>query len=116
MTYSGRAAKSGNSQALAFEKALFRAHPEFTEGRLAADYIGPGCLLVRAMTDAEAAPARGDDPVLAAYLAFVEREMAAHPEHIRPLSADLLSRARALVADVEVDLDEDLGDDVTIGG
>ena len=114
MTYTGRAARSGNSQALAFEKALFRAHPEFGEGRLAADYIGPGCLLVRAVPDAEAAAEPEDDPVLGAYLAFLERDMAAHPEHIRPLSSDLLARARALVGDIRVDLDEDLGDDLTL--
>lgn len=113
MTYTGRAARSGNSQALAFEKALFRAHPEFTEGRLAADYIGPGCLLVRAVADAEAVLQQDDDPVLAAYLAFLERDMMAHPEHIRPLSPDLLARARALVGDMEVDMNEDLGDEFT---
>jgi antitoxin PrlF len=114
MTYTGRAAKSGNSQALAFEKALFRAHPEFSEGRLAADYIGPGCLLVRAVPDADLESQPEDDPVLGAYLAFVEREMAAHPEHIRPLAPDLLARARALVGDMDVDMDEDLGDDLAI--
>ncbi len=51
-----------------------------------------------------------DDPVLEAYLAFLERDMAAHPEQIRPLSADGLTRARRLVGHIEVDLDEDLGD------
>ncbi len=114
MTYIGRAAKSGNSQAMAFEKALFRAHPEFAEGRLAADYIGPGRLLVRTVPDTETAAEPEDDPVLGAYLAFLERDMTAHPERIRPLSADLLARARALVGDVEVDLDEDLGDDLAL--
>jgi antitoxin PrlF len=113
MTYSGRAARSGNSQAMAFEKALFRAHPEFAEGRLEADYIGPGHLLVRALPD-EAPAAQEEDPVLGAYLAFLERDMAAHPERIQPLSAELLARAHALVGHIEVDLNEDLGDDVTL--
>jgi antitoxin PrlF len=113
MTYLGRAARSGNSQAMAFEKALFRAHPEFAEGRLEADYIGPGHLLVRALPDDEPAT-REDDPVLGAYLAFLERDMAAHPERIQPLSAELLARAHELVGHIEVDLNEDLGDDVTL--
>jgi hypothetical protein len=113
MTYIGRAARSGNSQAMAFEKALFRAHPEFAEGRLAADYIGPGHLLVRALPDDETA-ASEDDPVLGAYLAFLARDMAAHPERIQPLSADSLARAHELVGHLEVDLDEDLGDDASL--
>lgn len=113
MSYNGRATRSGNSQAMAFEKALFRAHPEFSAGRLAADYIGPGCLLVRAIPDADEA-VTGDDPVLAAYLSFIARDMAANPQRIQPLSADLLARAQALVGHLEVDPDEDLGDDVTL--
>jgi antitoxin PrlF len=113
MSYSGRATRSGNSQAMAFEKALFRAHPEFTEGRLAADYIGPGCLLVRALPDAEQAAAE-EDPVLGAYLAFLELDIQAHPERIQPLPAGLIARAQELVGHVEVDPDEDLGDEVSI--
>ncbi len=113
MSYNGRATRSGNSQAMAFEKALFRAHPEFASGRLTAEYIGPGHLLVRALPEAEGAAA-GEDPVLGAYLSFLERDMEAHPERIQPLSADSLARAQALVGHVEVDPDEDLGDDFTL--
>lgn len=113
MPYTGRATRSGNSQAMAFEKALFRAHPEFATGRLAADYIGPGCLLVRAVAEPEDAAA-AEDPVLGAYLAFVARDMEKHPERIQPLSADSLARARALVGHIQVDPDEDLGDDIDL--
>jgi hypothetical protein len=113
MSYSGRATRSGNSQAMAFEKALFRAHPEFTAGRLSADYIGPGCLLVRAVPEAEEAPST-EDPVLGAYLAFIAREMESSPGTIQPLSADSLARAHALVGHLDVDPDEDLGDDVAL--
>ncbi len=113
MPYSGRATKSGNSQAMAFEKALFRAHPEFATGRLTADYIGPGYLLVRALPDA-AEETSGTDPVLGAYLAFLERDMQAKPERIQPLPADLIARAQELVGHVDVDPDEDLGDDLTL--
>jgi antitoxin PrlF len=98
---------------MAFEKALFRAHPEFASGRLAADYIGPGYLLVRAVADPDEV-ASEEDPVLRAYLAFLARDMEAHPERIQPLSADSLARAHALVGHLEVDPNEDLGDDITL--
>lgn len=55
-----------------------------------------------------------DDPVLAAFLDLIDRDMREHPERIRPLSADLIARAEELVGDIEVDLDEDLGDDVVL--
>jgi antitoxin PrlF len=113
MTYNGRATKSGNSQAMAFEKSLFRTHPEFATGRLSADYIGPGCLLVRTLPDAVPA-AEEDDPILGAYLAFLEAEIAAHPERMRPLSPGSLERARELVGHLYVDPNEDLGDGASI--
>jgi antitoxin PrlF len=103
MTYKGRFTKAGNSNAYAFEAALFRSHPEFNEHNVEADYIGPGVLLVRAL-DAE--PEAGDDPVLGAFLAFMERDMVENPTSIRPLSEDLLARAGRLVGDMEVDLNE----------
>lgn len=113
MSYTGRSTRSGNSQAMAFEKALFRAHPEFASGRLVADCIGQGHLLIRTLPDTgETTP--GDDPVLSAYLSFLQRELRAHPERIQPLSADSLARARALVGHIEVDPDEELGDGLTI--
>lgn len=113
MEYSGRATRSGNSQAMAFEKALFRAHPEFASGQLSAHYVAPGYLLVHAVGES-AADTSEEDPVLGAYLAFLEREMEKHPEMIQPLSADSLAEAQELVRDVVVDPDEDLGDDVEI--
>jgi prlF antitoxin for toxin YhaV_toxin len=113
MQYSGRATRSGNSQAMAFEKALFRAHPEFAAGPLSAQYVAPGYLLVHAAVAQESA-APEQDMVLGAYLAFLEREMQKHPELIQPLSPDLLARAEALIGDMEVDLNEDLGDEFDI--
>jgi antitoxin PrlF len=113
MHYVGRATRSGNSQALEFEEALFRAHPEFASGPLAADYIGPGRLLVRAVAGRDDSGAE-DDPVLDAYLAFLERQMTAHPEEIQPLPAHSLARAEALVGHLDVDPEEDLGEEVSI--
>jgi uncharacterized OsmC-like protein len=64
---------------------------------------------------AEAPDEDGDgDPVLGAYLAFMAEQMEANPQHIAPLSMDSIERARALVGDMDVDRDEDLGDDVDL--
>jgi hypothetical protein len=111
MTYRGRAATTGNSQSMAFEKALFRAHPEFASGRLEAEPISKHYMLVRAIPDVEAEA--GEDPVVGAYLEFLAEQMQAEPHLIRGLSS--LERVEALVEGIDVDLDEDLGDDVTLG-
>lgn len=105
MTYKGRFTKVGNSKSYAFESALFRSHPEFDAHNVEADVIGPGVLLVRAI-DVEDEPEPGDDPVLGAFLAFVERDMLENPSSIQPLSSELLARAERLVGDMEVDMDE----------
>jgi hypothetical protein len=105
MAYKGRFTRTGNSKSYAFESALFRSHPEFDTRNVEAEYIGPGVLLVRAVgAEDDAGP--GDDPVLGAFLAFIERDMIEQPAHIEPLSADLLARAERLVGNMEVDLDE----------
>jgi hypothetical protein len=111
MSYTGKATTAGNSKALSFESALFKAHPEFGAGRFEAHVIAPGTLLVTSAEDAPQATGDEDDPVLRAYLAFLEQQMVAHPELIQPLDMDLLARMDALLGDIEVDLAEDLGPD-----
>lgn len=46
-----------------------------------------------------------EDPVVDRFLAFLARDIAAHPERIVGVDAGLLDRIRPLVADVAVDLD-----------
>src|SRR5438105_901624 len=55
-----------------------------------------------------------DDPVADAFLAFLERDMAANPENLAGLTAELVDRARALIDGVAVDLDAALEGDVAI--
>lgn len=105
MPYRGRFTKVGNSKSFAFESALFRSHPELDGRNVEADVIGPGVLLVRAVDVADPA-GPGDDPVLGAFLAFIERDMLENPVSIQPLSGELLARAERLVGDVEVDLND----------
>ena len=55
-----------------------------------------------------------EDPVCAAFLAFLAQDMAAHPEHIVPMSDTLINEALALIEGVSVTDDETLPDDVTL--
>ena len=51
------------------------------------------------------------DPVLDSFLGFLARDMAAHPERVQILDAGLVDRIRALVGDMDVDLDAPLSVD-----
>jgi antitoxin PrlF len=63
--------------------------------------VGPdgAVLLTRADTREES------DPVVGKFLAFLARDMAAHPAHIRGISPALVRRARSVVKGVKFDLD-----------
>jgi hypothetical protein len=105
--YTGRHAKTGNSSGFRFEAALFKSHPEFS-GRVTARVVAPGQLLVMAEPQQEE---EHDDPVLAAFLDLLARDMEAHPEKIKPLDGAQMERITELVKGVKVNLDEDLGDE-----
>jgi antitoxin PrlF len=109
-SYRAKATTVGNSKALRLDRALFRAHPEFATGEFKVSVLGPGAMLVTtgARTPREQAEA---DPVLEAYLAFLEQQMVRHPEHIRALTTDDVRGLDKLLADVVVDRDEDLADE-----
>jgi antitoxin PrlF len=55
-----------------------------------------------------------EDPVMAAFLSFLDREIEHSPERIQPLSATRIEEARSLTKDVEVSDDDSLPDDVTL--
>ena len=52
-----------------------------------------------------------EDPALAAFLDFIATDIEAHPERVQAFDGSLLDRAKALVVDVEVDLDGPLSPD-----
>lgn len=112
MSYSGKATTVGNSRALSFETTLFKAHPEFASGRFEAHVIAPGTMLVTSTEPGESV-ADEEDPVLLAYLAFLEEQMERHPALIQPID-EMLARSEGLVGHIEVDLDEDLGEDACL--
>lgn len=51
------------------------------------------------------------DPALAAFLDFVEADIKAHPERLRAFDGELLTRLKAVVGDIDVDLDAPLSPD-----
>jgi antitoxin PrlF len=109
-TYTGKRTKTGNSNGFRFEGALFKSHPEFS-GEVRAHVIAPGRLLVTA----EPVEETGDDPVLASFLAFLDKDMLDHPENIRPMSEARLRRIKALTKGIIVDENEDLGEENLLG-
>ena len=73
--------------------------------------------LTRSMSHASAgSPAKGDDddPVLDAFLAFLEEDMRRRPDRLELLSAGSIARAVELTDDIAVSDDEIFPDDVTI--
>jgi antitoxin PrlF len=52
-----------------------------------------------------------DDPVVGKFLEFLAQDMGRHPERIRPVSASLIKRARALTKGVKIDLNAPLDDE-----
>ncbi|WP_231897140.1 type II toxin-antitoxin system PrlF family antitoxin [Vreelandella subglaciescola] len=54
---------------------------------------------------------RSPDPAMASFLAFLEQDMQAHPQNIRPVTASSLAEAQRLTAGMEPDLDEALPED-----
>lgn len=55
--------------------------------------------------------AKEGDPALGAFLDFVEADIKTHPERLRAFDGALHDRLKALVGDVDVDLDEPLSTD-----
>ncbi|KAF0225734.1 MAG: putative regulator [Rhodospirillaceae bacterium] len=71
-----------------------------------------GRSLVASVVQAEAQRLDGaDEEMIGAFLGFLDRDMAEHPERILPISASMVALAHELTKGVEVDLDEPLKDD-----
>ncbi len=63
--------------------------------------IRPNGQVVLSRAEKNAAP----DPALDAFLEFLARDIAQHPEHLHAMDAGLVQRVRSLVGGVEIDLD-----------
>jgi len=54
------------------------------------------------------------DPVIGAFLDFVEREMSRDPSRLQPVTVELMNRMRRLSDGVEVDIDEEIEGSVAL--
>jgi antitoxin PrlF len=110
--FTGAVTTTGRSEALRFEKAFFRANPEFRQqAKVTAKIIGHGHVLVAVEDRPSAASER--DPVVSAFLAFLERDMLSKPSGLAPPSGCQADELKVLLEGVAVSDDEGLPDDVT---
>lgn len=112
-SFSGSLAATGNSRGFRLEMAFFKAAPEFSVpgGTIRADLIGPGTILVRVDTPRQdEAPG---DPIIGAWLSFIDRDIQTNPDHLMPFAERELAALERLVENVVVDDDYQLPDGVT---
>jgi len=116
IAYKGSITTTGTSQAIRFEKGLFRQNPEFSQkSNVEAYVIGRGMLLVHVVDETpEQEQAEHEDPMVGAFLAFIERDVVNHPERVVAVSASQIARGVALTQDVVVSDDDAIPDDVTL--
>ena len=101
-TFQGSITTTGKSEAIRLEKALFSLHPEFRQkAKVRTHVIAPGHALISVVEPARPAE-REEDPVVEAFLSFLEHDMTVHPKRITPLSKRLVARASRLTRKVRV--------------
>lgn len=106
MSYKGKITTTGSSEAIRLEKDLFKQHPEFKQAaEVKADIIGRGKMLISVVDSPEAEDEC--DPIVGAFLSFLEKDMSENPAAISSVNAETIARAKALTAGVNVD-DEEL--------
>ena len=113
-SFGGAITTTGRSGALRLDKAFFSSHPEFrVKAKLRVHHIGPGQALVSVEESAEAVEAEAHDPVVSAYLAFLEKDMAANPGTLTPFISAELDTLTIRLKDVAASDDDVLPDEVT---
>jgi len=116
-TFHGSITTTGKSEAIRLDKALFRLHPEFRQkAKVRAQVIAPGHALISVVEGGPEGGPEGvpeEDPVVTAFLAFLEKDLRAHPERLVGLSRRSVDRAARLTKGVRVTDDERLPEDVT---
>lgn len=105
MSYKGKITTSGTSDAIRIEKDLFKQNPEFKQAaEVRADIIGRGRMLISVVDDSDCDTE--DDPIVGAFLSFLEKDMHDHPASITPLNEKTIDRAKTVTARVTVCDDE----------
>jgi len=100
--YEGTVVKVGNSRGIRLPAGFFNAHTEFA-GKVQVTVVADGAVLL----SAKMAPQRKikddeADPVVAAFLQFMEAQMTKHPEDIVAADSGQLGRIGKLVKGVKV--------------
>jgi antitoxin PrlF len=112
-TFAGSITTTGKSEAIRLDKALFRLHPEFRQkAKVRAQIIAPGHALISVIEEGPQAP-QEEDPVVTAFLSFLERDLKTHPQRSGGLSKKSIARAVKLTKGVKVSDSERLPDDVS---
>lgn len=113
-SYKGKVTTTGSSKAVRLGKQFFADHPEFAvSADVVVQSVSPGYVLMAV----EAPASVGDkadvlDPVVGAFLSFLEADLKAHPGKVQPLD---LAAVAALVEGVEpMREDEELPADFTL--
>lgn len=110
--YTGSVTTTGKSEAIRFEKGLFRQHPEFRQqAKVEAHVIGPGQMLVSVVDEAKINAS--EDPIVMAFLSFLEQDMKDNASRITAVSEAGIAQAKELTKDVVVSDDETIAEDVT---
>lgn len=98
--YKGKVTTTGSSKAVRLGKQFFTDHPEFAvSAEVMVRPVSPGYVLM-AVEAPKAVGQKTDelDPVVGAFLSFMEADLRANPQKVQPLD---LSRVAALVEGVE---------------
>ena len=106
--YRGKMTRTGNSLGLRFDRALFQSHPEFS-GEVRAHVIAPGRMLVVAEQPIE--PREEEDPVMKAFLSFLEQTLVKSPQRVKPLKQKLAGRVKTIAGYLPVDPEEELDEE-----
>ena len=114
-TYEGKIGTTGTSEGFRFEKGLFKSNPEFKQrARLRATKLGPGQILVSVVDPDLNEGDQEEDPVMYAFLGFLEKDMIENPQRVSPLDLEALQKAMDLTGNIEISDDDVIPDDVTI--
>ncbi len=110
--FSGAVTTTGRSEALRLEKSFFRANPEFRQrAKVMARVVGPGHVLVT--VEDQQIDALEPDPIVSAFLAFLERDMLSDPSRLTPVPTGRADALKMLLKGVAVSDDDHIPDDVS---
>lgn len=82
------------------DKNLFKQHPEFKQSaEVKADVIAPGKMLISVQNNTSSAD--NEDPIVSAFLAFIEKDMIENPSSISVPDKKQINRAKKVMKGVK---------------